>query len=230
MIIPYAVDVPMERWPIANWCLMGVTCITSFVAFPAMFGSAPVESWMLYGSGVWRTDLGLIGSVMTHADPGHLLGNMLFLFVFGNSVNAKLGHTMFLALYFVFGAISGLVSSWVSDVPGLGASGAIYGMAGMFFVFYPKNTVSMFYFFWLGVRVFSGTWAIPSWVVIGLYVAWDVVGLVVEQSTGVSSGVGLVAHISGALAGGAAAVGLLLADRVRATTAEETLLEVVGLQ
>ncbi|MEO1535044.1 MAG: rhomboid family intramembrane serine protease [Planctomycetota bacterium] len=228
MIVPVNVDVPMERWPWANWGLMLATTVVSFVAFPSMFGMQPIETWMLYGGGEWRSDLGLIGSVMTHGDLLHLLGNMVFLFVFGNAVNAKLGHAMFLAVYFLLGAVSGLVSSWASDVPGLGASGAIFGIAGMFFVLYPKNHVSVFYFFWIGFRVLAGTWSIPTWVVIGAYVALDVVNLVIEQSSGVSSGVGLVAHLSGAAAGFGLAVVLLLTDRIRATMAEETLVESLG--
>ncbi|MEO1716986.1 MAG: rhomboid family intramembrane serine protease, partial [Planctomycetota bacterium] len=128
MIVPYSVDVPMERWPIANWCLMLATCATSFVAFPAMTGGAPIESWMLYGADPWDSELAVLGSVMTHADLSHLVGNMIFLFVFGNAVNAKLGHSMFIALYFIFGAISSVASAMFSDVPGLGASGAIAGI------------------------------------------------------------------------------------------------------
>lgn len=226
MIVPYSVDVPMERWPIANWCLIGVTCITSVVAFPALAGMAPLENWMLSGPAPWNSELGVLGSVMTHGDIMHLVGNMIFLFVFGNAVNAKLGHSMFLALYFIFGAISSLASMAFTDGPGLGASGAIAGITGMFIVFFPKNTVSVFY--WLFFR-FVGTWSVPALVVIGLYFAKDVLFHVLEQTTDYASGVGVVAHIAGTLAGFTAGVALVLTDRVRATTAEETLLEVIGV-
>ncbi|MEL6797658.1 MAG: rhomboid family intramembrane serine protease [Planctomycetota bacterium] len=225
--MPYSVDVPMERWPFANWCLMLATCVTSFVAFPAMTGGARIESWMLYGADPWDSELAVLGSVMTHADLSHLVGNMIFLFVFGNAVNAKLGHAMFIALYFIFGAISSVASAMFSDVPGLGASGAIAGITGMFIVFFPKNTVSVFYWFFFR---FFGTWSVPALVVIGLYFAKDVAFHILEQTTGFASGVGVVAHISGTLAGFTAAIALILTDRVRATTAEETLLEVIGVQ
>ncbi|MEL6496915.1 MAG: rhomboid family intramembrane serine protease [Planctomycetota bacterium] len=226
MIVPYSVDVPMERWPVANWCIMGVTCAASFLAFPAMSGVAPIESWMLYGAAPWDAEVGVLGSVMTHADMWHLIGNMVFLFVFGNAVNAKVGHSMYIALYFTFGAVASIASAVFSDVPGLGASGAIAGITGMFIVFFPKKTVSVFYWFYRAV----GTWSVPAIVVIGLYFAKDVLYHVLEQTTSFASGVGVIAHISGTLAGFAAGVALVLTDRVRATTSEETLLEVVGLQ
>ncbi len=225
MIVPYSVDVPMERYPIANWALMAVTCLISFYAFDAMVGNAPLESWMLYGGGEWATDLGMLGSVMTHADILHLVGNMVFLFVFGNAVNAKLGHAMFLSLYFVFGIIASLVPAMLSDTPGLGASGAISGISGMFIVLFPKNNISVFY--WFGLRWF-GVWVVSSWVVIGLYFAKDVAFFVLEQSTDLESGVGLTAHISGTLAGIAAAVVLLLTDRIRPSRAEVTLVEILA--
>ena len=75
----------------------------------------------------------------------HLLGNLLFLFTFGNAVNAKLGHLPFLALYFGSGAFAGL--AWLllgSRVPVLGASGAIMGITGAFLVLYPLNEISYY--------------------------------------------------------------------------------------
>lgn len=225
MIIPYTVDVPMERWPIANWVLMAVTCLISFYAFGAMLGVAPLENWMLYGGGKWASDLGMLGSIMTHADVMHLVGNMIFLFVFGNAVNAKLGHTMYLSLYFVFGIVACLVPAMLSDTPGLGASGAISGISGMFIVLYPRNNISVFY--WLGIRWF-GVWVVSSWVVIGLYFAKDVAFFILEQSTEMESGVGLTAHISGTLAGLMVATALLLTDRIRPSRGEVTLVEMLA--
>lgn len=225
MIIPYSVDVPMERWPITNWVIMAITCMVSFYAFDAMSGQAPLESWMLFGGGDWATDLGMLGSIMTHADIMHLVGNMVFLFVFGNAVNAKLGHMLYLTLYFVFGIVACLVPSVVSDRPGLGASGAISGVTGMFIVLFPKNNVSVFY--WFGIR-WIGVWVVSSWIVIGLYFAKDLAFFALEQSTGVESGVGLLAHLSGTLAGLVAASLLLITDRIRPSRGEVTLLEVLA--
>lgn len=225
MILPYTVDVPMERWPISNWVLIVATCLVSFYAFGAMLGDEDIESWMMFGSGYWNSDLGLLGSVMTHADIMHLVGNMIFLFVFGNAVSAKLGHTMFLSLYFIVGAVSGLASSMFSDVPGLGASGAISGVTGMFIVLFPRNNVSVFY--WFGIR-FHGVWVVSSWVAIGFYFAKDVLFYIIEQSSGASFGIGFIAHISGTLTGAALAMILLLTDRIRPSRGEQTLVDLWG--
>jgi membrane associated rhomboid family serine protease len=225
MIVPYSVDVPMDRWPISNWVLIVVTCLISFYAFGAMMGNEDLESWMMFGSGDWNTQLGLLGSVTTHADFMHLIGNMVFLFVFGNAVSAKLGHAMFLSLYFIIGAVSGLASSMLGDMPGLGASGAISGVTGMFIVLFPRNNVSVFY--WLGLR-FHGVWVVSSWVAIGFYFAKDILFYIIEQSSGASSGIGFVAHISGTLLGAALAATLLLTDRIRPSRGEQTLVDLWG--
>ncbi|MEM0984193.1 MAG: rhomboid family intramembrane serine protease [Planctomycetota bacterium] len=227
MILPYNVDVGLERWPIANWALIVVTCLVSLAAFPGLYGDAPLEIWVLSGDGPWSSDLSLIGSVFTHADIFHLLGNMIFLFVFGNAVNAKLGHSLYIACYLLMGAFASAASAAMSaNALGLGASGAISGVTGMFIVFFPRNNVSVFY--WFGVLV-RGVAYISSWIVIGAYFAKDFVFELLFQTTGVSDGVGHAAHLGGTFAGLALASGLLLTDRVRSLESEENLLEKVGL-
>src|SRR5215468_1620795 len=78
----------------------------------------------------------LFTSLFAHDGLGHLLGNMLFLFVFGNAVNAKLGHVQFLICYFLIGMLEGVVWMLLGPGPAIGSSGAIMGIVGMFLVFY----------------------------------------------------------------------------------------------
>ena len=82
----------------------------------------------------------LVGSLFLHAGWMHLLGNMFFLWLFGNAVNAKLGHWQFLALYFLAGIFAGgIYLIFGPAIPVLGASGAIMGVMGAFFMLLPAK-------------------------------------------------------------------------------------------
>src|SRR5262249_26212016 len=86
----------------------------------------------------------LITHAFVHGGFLHLLGKLIFLFAFGNAINAKLGHVVYLACYFFFAILAGL--GWMllgNGVPVVGASGAIMGIAGMFFVLYPFNELAI---------------------------------------------------------------------------------------
>jgi membrane associated rhomboid family serine protease len=232
ILMPYTVDVPMERWPIANWALMAATVGVSVLAFPAMADEAPWEKWMFSGAGEWWSDAGLLGSTLTHGDIVHLLGNLIFLFVFGNAVNAKLGHGLFLSSYFLLGVLASMAFAAYAGEgsPSLGASGAISGITGMFIVLYPRNNVSIFFFMWIVVRPVVRTFQVSAWIVIGAYFAKDLLFQMLLDAGVMDSGVSLMAHLSGTVAGAGLASLLLLTDRVRPNRHEETLLEVLGMQ
>src|SRR5262249_12379825 len=109
----------------------------------------------------------LVTSVFQHAGLLHLFGNMLFLFVFGNAINAKLGHPGFLISYLGIGVLANLL--WLAVGRGdacLGASAAIMGMCGMFMVLYPLNAVHVY---WDEIEIAlltrSWAWEFPGWAV-----------------------------------------------------------------
>src|SRR5207237_716498 len=138
----------------------------------------------------------------------HLFGNMLFLFVFGNAINAKLGHLAYLAAYLGIGALESVV--WLVMLPGdatLGASAAIAGIAGMFLVLYPLNGVRVFwdvdFFFALMPRGWTGE--MPGWGVVLLHIVFDIWGAIFYQE----KGIGYLSHIVGSVAGITLAIVLL---------------------
>jgi membrane associated rhomboid family serine protease len=166
----------------------------------------------------------LVTYTLVHGNILHLLGNMVFLFVFGNAVNAKLGHAPFLACYFGLGALGGL--AWLllgSGQPMVGASGAIMGIVGIFFVFFPLNDVRTVY--WLGIAG-AGEFSLPSYVVILFYFACDLWGAL----AGGGGGVAYVTHLGGAFGGMALAIGLVMSGRYKPTRYEENLLQVLGIK
>ncbi len=230
-MIPLSVDVPMRRLPWANWGLILLTVAVSLAvpyAADERFGffpstqSKPNFSPLVLQRNAFEAHQ-LVTSLFQHAGLLHLAGNMVFLFVFGNAINAKLGHVLFLAAYLGIGVLEGLVWLAVGGPPAcLGASAAIMGLCGMFLVLYPRNDVKVFWDeFEFTLLTRSWTAELPGWAVVGLYLAFDVWGAIFHRN----AGVGYLSHIVGGLLGAALAVLLLLAGMVRPDRGEQTLLQ-----
>ncbi|GBD36038.1 hypothetical protein HRbin36_01155 [bacterium HR36] len=231
IFLPYQVDVPMERIPWANWVLIAITTVCSLAGMGSAmeFGEVGwIWSWCLdrgEGFHVYQ----LVTHLFVHDGFLHLAVNMLFLFVFGNAINAKLGHAYYLAAYLLMGAISGW--AWMVFPPRpdrellLGASGAICGVTGMFFVLYPFNEVAIFYawFFFragdMGITYWSSIW------LIGLYILLDLVGVFLWYFTPVA----YIAHLAGYAIGFVAALALLASGVIRPAEGEMTLLPYFGI-
>src|ERR1043165_2354775 len=150
---------------------------------------------------VWLT---LITSMFNHGGIAHIFGNMLFLFIFGDNIEDRLGHIRYLIYYLICGIIAGLshvfataaLASEVSSllVPSLGASGAISGVLGGYILLYPTNRVV----------VLLGWFAtpMPAFLAIGLWFVFQVIsGLGVLGSGSQAGGVAYAAHIGGFIAG-----------------------------
>jgi len=233
IFVPYKVDVPMARWPIANFILIGFTFLFSIAMFSPLNQWAESQQLNQIGLDTAYPAIvdyvllqphnfhisQLVGNLFIHEGVLHLVGNMMFLFVFGNAVNAKLGHAKFIAIYLVVGIVESTL--WVlvgPGVPCLGASGAIMGIVGAFLLLYPLNDVSIAYwifFMFMGVKEFSAMW------VIAFYFAFDVWGLV---SSG-NSGVAYLAHVVGFLTGAAITSAFLKYNVVEMDHGEKSLLQ-----
>jgi membrane associated rhomboid family serine protease len=231
VMIPLTVDVPMKRLPWANWLLIVATIWIS-IAVPY----APTERTAFFPSNRDLHELSplvmqrahfavyqLVTSLFQHAGLLHLIGNMVFLFVFGNAVNAKLGHVGFLAAYLGIGILTGV--AWLVAGHGdalLGASGAIMGMCGMFLVLYPLNGVKVFWDeFEFALIARSWTGELPGWLVVLLYLAFDIWGMIADRNGGIA----YISHVVGGLAGVALAITLLKIGWLTPDVGEQTLLQ-----
>jgi membrane associated rhomboid family serine protease len=165
-MIPLTVDVPMKRLPCANWLLIAATVWISLAvpyahrerdALIPELPSLEKLSPLVLQRAHFRP-YQLVTHLFQHAGLVHLIGNTVFLFVFGNAVNAKLGQLGFLAAYLLLGVLAGL--AWLVGGQGdaaLGASGAIMGVCGMSLVLYPLNMVKVFW------DDFELSVLLPSW-------------------------------------------------------------------
>ena len=139
-----------------------------------------------------------------HGDWSHLLGNMLFLWVFGNSLNDRLGHVGYLLFYLAGGIVAGLGYLLITpDAPVLGASGAIAAVTGAYLVLLPRTHVTVLLWF-----ILITTFEVSSLLFLGLQIVWDFI-MLGQQLQWEVSGVAYAAHSSGYVFGLAVAAGLL---------------------
>lgn len=159
--------------------------------------------------------LDLFVSMFLHGGIAHLLGNMLFLWIYGDNVEHRVGRLGFLLLYVLTGIAATLgfsVLAGDTELPMVGASGAISGVLGLYFLMFPRNQVKVFVFLF---PLLMNVWLIPARLVLGLYVLIDnLLPLIVGMQSGVAHG----AHLGGFFAGlGVAVVGERLDWRLPGT-------------
>ncbi|MEZ5323664.1 MAG: rhomboid family intramembrane serine protease [Verrucomicrobiales bacterium] len=141
--------------------------------------------------------LTLISSMFMHGGWGHIGGNMLYLWIFGENVEHRFGHVRFILFYLISGFVASaaqIATDPQSVIPNLGASGAIAGVLGAYIVLFPHNRVNAVFFY----QIIS----IPAFIVLGLWAAMQLISgygsIAVTEQTG---GVAYMAHIGGFVAG-----------------------------
>src|SRR5262245_50319371 len=152
------------------------------------------------------TIAGLLTSMFLHGGLMHLLGNMLFLWIYGDNVEYRMGRLLYLAAYLGTGTVAGFGDALIrmgSNLPAVGASGAISGVLGLSFVWFPHNRVRTWVFLF---PLFVNVIELPARFVLGAFVVIDnLLPMVLGAEGGVSHG----AHIGGFVAG----AGLAFATR-----------------
>jgi membrane associated rhomboid family serine protease len=138
----------------------------------------------------------LFSSMFLHGGLMHLLGNMLFLYIFGDNVEDAFGHIGYLFFYLLCGIGSGLIHvlfSWGSGIPALGASGAISGVMGAYAALFPKHQILTFFFIFLI--------PVPAILILGYWFVLQFVAGINGLGLTTAGGVAWWAHIGGFLMG-----------------------------
>jgi membrane associated rhomboid family serine protease len=137
-------------------------------------------------------------SMFLHGGWAHLLGNSLYLWVFGNNVEDSMGRGRFLVFYLLCGLAAAAAHVAVepgSAVPTIGASGAISGVMGAYLVLYPRVRVNMLFIFFIFIRIIP----LPAWLVLIWWIGTQLLSGVVDRE--LAQGVAFWAHIGGFFAG-----------------------------
>ena len=142
----------------------------------------------------WTT---LFSSMFMHGGYMHIFGNMLFLWIFGDNVEEAMGHLKYVLFYLLCGVVAALAQILLdldSQIPSLGASGAISGVLGAYIVLYPRQRVRV-------LLLRSIVW-MPAFAVIGLWIVFQFInGLGQLAQTEQTGGVAYAAHVGGFVAG-----------------------------
>ena len=181
-----------------NWALIAANVlIYLLVTLPAgdQYGAYVLEHGFKPGA---AEGADLAYSMFLHGGPGHLAGNMLFLWIYGDNVEHRLGRGTYLAVYLGCGVAATLTFAFFaggSTVPMVGASGAIAGVLGLYFLLFPRNKVKVFVFFFPFIM---DVFLVPARLVLGAFVLLD---NFLPVLLGANSNVAYGAHLGGFFAG-----------------------------
>ncbi|HEX7042897.1 MAG TPA: rhomboid family intramembrane serine protease [Patescibacteria group bacterium] len=203
-MFPISDSIPSRKFPLVNIFLI---LITSYVFFKELSAPSPdgfINQFALIPSLVnfnnFNTLIPFVSAIFLHGGWLHILSNMWFLWIFGDNVEDYFGHLTYLFLYFIFGIAGNLLQYFLmptSTIPMLGASGAIAGVLGAYFVLYPysrvKTLVPIFFFF-----TFID---IPAFIMLGYWFVLQIFSGAGSLSVASSGGIAFFAHIGGFVTG-----------------------------
>ena len=208
-MLPIGDDAEAGATPIVNWTLVALNVLAFLMemAQPPEALQSFIQAWGVvpreYAAArdlaptiplpFWTT---LFTSMFLHGGWMHLGGNMLYLWIFGDNLERRMGSARFLAFYLLCGLAAGLghiLFSLQSDVPTIGASGAISGVLGGYLLLFPRNRVR--------VLARGGVVAMPAMAVLGFWILIQIVSQMSASYTPSGGGVAYLAHIAGFVAG-----------------------------
>jgi len=213
-MIPYRDENPLERTPVVTLTLIGANLLVFTYSISSGHFEDLVRHWghTPASGGV----LTLFTSMFLHGGLGHLLGNMLYLWLFGDNVEDKFGRAPYLSFYLGAGVLAGVIHSLVvsgggRELPTVGASGAISGVLGAYLVMFPwANVNCLFIFFFYPVVL-----KIPALFLLGLWIVGQLfVGFLTREVE--VGGVAYFAHIGGFFAGIAAGLVYRMSGKLEA--------------
>ncbi len=226
MFLPFRDHNPSGRRPYVTWILIAAN-LAAFVSYAPILTdwyaiSAFWYDWAMIPAEVatGRQVHTVFTSMFLHAGYLHIAGNMLFLWIFGDNIEDALGHAGFLGFYVFCGlaaSLAHILAAPLSDIPTIGASGAVAGVMGAYLLLFPRARVDVLFFLIIIFRTFS--W--PAWVVLCAWAALQLQGGLIGPGHG--GGVAYWAHVGGFLAGMAWAVPCLLRRRAEPSPNRKTI-------
>ncbi len=211
VFVPFSDDNPRTwiRYHYVTLALIAACVLVFFwqAALPSDAGNAAVYRFGVVPSVLWGNarlppslaalpaEATLLTSLFLHGGWLHLIGNMMFLWVFGDNVEDAMGHRRFIVFYLLCGTVAGLAHAWsapVSEIPTIGASGAISGVLGAYLVLHPRVGIWGLLFSVIPIRL-------PTVIVLGSWIGLDLLNAFLDPGGG--AGVAWWAHIGGFAAG-----------------------------
>ena len=214
--LPYKDDNPTRRFAWVTWCLILLNLWVFFsyqspldanaqISYFSKFGFIPFTFFKQFSPlnlegmvSEWTT---VFTSMFSHGGLLHLLGNMLFLYLYGDNVEDAMGKGRYILFFLLCGICAAFTQAFMdplSKVPIVGASGAISGVIASYLLLYPRANIRVFYWF----IIFVGTVYLPAYLLLGFWIFEQIIAL--PESMKEAGGIAIAAHIGGF------SVGLLL--------------------
>jgi membrane associated rhomboid family serine protease len=206
-MIPVRDNNPTRETPVVNYLLIAANVLVFLWMFlmPESALETMVNKYAMvpahFADGVTLADvMTIFTSMFMHAGWAHIGGNMIYLWIFGDNVEDRLGHFRYLMFYLVGGVAASLihlVTNWGSDLPTVGASGAIAAVLGAYLVLFPASQIET----WVPLGRFYHLTVLPAVVVLGLWFVLQLFEGVAALGGADVGGVAFWAHVGGFVAG-----------------------------
>lgn len=208
-MFPYKDDNPTDTFPFVTIGLIGLNVIVFLLQLMSdvdgkrivyAYGAIPHNITTFESTQPIHPLLTLFTSMFMHGGVFHIFGNMLYLWIFGNNIEDRLGHFRFILFYLFCGiaaALSHTLTASGSGVPMIGASGAVSGVLGAYLLLFPMARIHTIIF----LGFFVQTVQIPALIVIGFWAIIQLANGLISQGTPSQGGIAWFAHAGGFLAG-----------------------------
>ena len=203
MFFPYRDDNPRVLFPFITYGMIALNTVIFLGQFYISGEDPQYGEALIFTFGFVPAEfnpLTLFTSMFMHGGFAHIIGNMWFLYIFGDNVESILGHVKYFIFYLACGVGAALVQFIVdpaSQVPMVGASGAIAGVLGAYMIRFPKARVHVF----AVIIVFITTFVVPAQIVLGLWFLMQLSGGLGSLGVDTTGGVAWFAHIGGFVVG-----------------------------
>ena len=203
MLFPYKDDNPRILVPYVTYAIISINVLIFVFQLNMGMVSSAAEREFVFRFGFIPANFSIITvftSMFLHGGISHIMGNMWFLWVFGDNVEGVLGHVKFAVFYIICGLAATMSQLFVdpsSTIPMVGASGAIAGVLGMYMIRFPHARVHVFAF----IIIFFTTFRIPAMFVLGFWFFNQLTNGLGSLGFDTTGGVAWFAHIGGFISG-----------------------------
>lgn len=203
MLFPYKDDNPRILVPYVTYAIISINVLIFVFQLNMGMVSSAAEIEFIYRFGFIPANFSIITvftSMFLHGGISHIMGNMWFLWVFGDNVEGVLGHVKFAVFYIICGLAATMSQLFVdpsSTIPMVGASGAIAGVLGMYMIRFPHARVHVFAF----IIIFFTTFRVPAMFVLGFWFFNQLTNGLGSLGFDTTGGVAWFAHIGGFISG-----------------------------
>ena len=210
-MIPLGDENPTVLWPIITFTLIAANVVAFLYQLSLLMVDPRLEQALIYQLGLVPAALThgvfpvggyatLVSSMFLHGGWMHLIGNMIYLWIFGNNVEDSMGHLRFILFYLLTGILAAaahILMQPSSTVPTIGASGAVSGILGAYLILHPRARIKTL----VPLGIFLTVVHLPAWFFLIFWIGWQILSQAMVPIDPNAGGVAYAAHIGGFIAG-----------------------------